>query len=101
MSTIYQTPKFEKWLSLYADNSNAITFSNATQSALIAYNTTNQNMAAVIGSKNIRKYKMLASMVAEKEGFDFATLIKVGIKKVLEGNYNDWEKFMKQIGYFD
>jgi len=86
---------------IYADNCNAITFSNATQSALIAYNTTNQNLAAVKGSNNIRKLKILASMVAEKECFNFATLIKVGIKKVLEGNYNDWEKFMKQIGYFD
>lgn len=93
--------KFLSWEKYYTDSHNRKTYGNATQSALIVYNTTNHNTAAVIGSKNIRKYKVLASMVAEKEGFDFATLIKVGVKKVLEGNYNDWEKFMKQIGYFD
>jgi hypothetical protein len=93
--------KFKRWTKYYTDYNNKKTYGNATQSALLAYCTTNRNTAAVIGSKNIRKHKILASTVVEKEGFDFTAIIKVGIKKVLEGSYNDWERFMKQIGYFD
>ena len=49
----------------------------------------------------MRKYEFLAVSVLDGLGFSFGELLKIGIKKVLDGNYKDWESFMQKIGNFE
>lgn len=97
---MYLTKKYLNWVNYYTDSNNKKTFGNATQSALIAYGSKSYNLASVIGSKNIRKHKMLSLNQGDSSN-DFTLLLKIALKKVVNGNYSDWENFMKRIGYFD
>ena len=96
-----ETVKFRTWMRLFFDIKNKDTFGNATQSALKAYNTENYNSASVIGHKNIRKAKLMSVTIADQMGFGFADLMKIGFKKMLEGDFEDWERMMTRLGYFD
>lgn len=97
-----ETSKFNLWAKYFMDESNRECFGNATKSAIKAYGYTSPkqyHLASVTGSKNMRKYENLAMITCDMEGFSFAELLKIGIKKMLDGNYNDWERFMSRIGY--
>ena len=95
------TPKFELWLRHFLNIRNKKTFGNATQSALLAYNTTNLKTAGIIGHENIVKMKALRGMLAEKMGYDFGKLFQIGIKKMKSGNFEDWDRLMVRLGYFE
>ncbi len=99
-----ETKKFNLWTKYFTDKNDKTTFLNATQSAIKAYgytSSTQYHLASVTGSKNMRKYEFLSVSVLDVIGFSFGELIKIGVKKVLDGNYKDWESFMEKIGNFD
>lgn len=99
-----ETQKFNLWTKYFMDKSNKETFLNATKSAVKAYGYTSPaqyHLASVTGSKNMRKYEFLATSVLDMIGFNFGELIKIGMKKVLDGNYKDWESFMQKLGNFE
>lgn len=67
----HDTPKFNRWVELFLDKSNAETFGNGTQSALRAYDTTDYATAASIGHQNLKKLQHLSTMYAEKRGVSY------------------------------
>lgn len=93
--------KFKDWTVLFFDKSKPETYGNATKCALEVYDTTNYASAGQIGHENLRKLEKLASTVADSEGYGYADLIKIGLKKMMEGSYGDWESFMERMGHFD
>ena len=93
--------KFDLWCAYYFDSSNKLTFLNATQSALKAYNTDKDYVAWGIGSRNARKAKVLASTIADLNGFGYGDRIKIAITKALAGEYGDWDKLLVRIGDFE
>lgn len=95
------TEKFKDWCALYLDKSKPETYGNATRSALATYNTDSYWSAARIGGENSKKLKNIAVFILETEGFGFADLMKIGIKKMMEGSFSDWKAFMEMLGYFD
>ena len=95
------TAKYNLWLSYFNDKTNKECFGNATKSALKAYNTNNYASAGVIGHENLKKLKIMKLGWLDMEGYGFGELMKIGLAKALKGSYNDWDKFMVQIGYFD
>ena len=95
------TTKFNLWLSYFSDRSNKECFGNATKSALKAYDTNSVASAGVIGHENLIKLKIMKLGWLDMEGYGFGELMKIGLAKALKGSYNDWDKFMVQIGYFD
>lgn len=97
----YETLKFDLWAKYFTDKNSKETYGNATKSALKAYQTDNYSMAGVIGHKNIKKYKNMSLIFADSEGFSFVEMMKIGIAKVIKGNYQDWDKFMVRLGYFE
>lgn len=97
---IITSRKFNKWCEYYFDESNKQTYFNATQSALKVYNTENVSSAGHIGWENYKKLQTLASTVADLSGFGFNDLVKIGIQKMMMGEYSDWDKFMVRLGYF-
>lgn len=103
--TIYrETQKFNLWAKYFMDKSNKDTHLNGTQSAIKAYGYTSPSqyhLASITGSKNMRKYEFLAISVLDMIGFSFGELLKIGVKKVLDGSYKDWESFMQKIGSFE
>lgn len=96
-----ETTKFNLWAKYFYDKTNKETYGNATKSVLMAYNTKNYNSASVIGSENLRKLKFMCVAIAEQEGYGLVDMIRIGIAKMLKGNYSDWEKFMIFLGYYD
>lgn len=96
-----ETKKFNRWVKYFYDINDKECFGNATKSALRAYNTKNYNTASVIGHKNIRKAKILSVTIVDQFGYGFADLIKIGLAKMMKGNYDDWDKFMVRLGYFE
>jgi len=96
-----ETDKFDQWVMHYTDETDKECYLNATRSAMKAYQTDNYQMAAVIGHKNIKKYKTLAVITLEKIGFTFSELMKIGVKKMMDGTYKDWESFMERLDYFE
>ena len=94
------TYKFNLWVKYFTDRKDRDTCGNATKSALKAYNTSNYNSASVIGHENLRKLKILSSMVADLEGFGVGARIKIAISKALKGSYSDWHKLLVQLGDF-
>lgn len=96
-----ESKKFNDWVYLFMDKKSDDTYGNATQSALRAYQTTDYSTAGVIGHKNLKKYKMLALTTLDQMDLGFGILMQIGVKKMLGGNYKDWELFMERVGYFD
>ena len=98
-----ETPKFNLWVKYFTDPSDRECHGNATRSAIKAYGYTSPdkyNLAALTGSKNIRKYKYLATTTLDMMGFGYAELLKILMKKAIEGSFSDFERFMVRIGYF-
>lgn len=98
-----ETRKFNLWVKYFTDPNEKDTYGNATKSAVRAYGYTSPDkyhLASVTGSKNMRKYEFLASTICDQEGFTFKELMKIGIKKMLDGDFNNWERFMIRLGYF-
>lgn len=99
-----ETIKFNLWAKYFSDKTDRICYGNATQSAIKAYKydiPKQYHLASVVGSKNMRKYEFLASMICDQEGFSFGELMKIGLKKMLDGNFKDWEQMMVRLGYFE
>lgn len=96
-----ETEKFNRWVRCFFDAKNKKTYGNATQSALKAYNTTNYKSASVIGHENLVKLRHLSSTVADQLGYGFADLIKIGLAKMIKGSYDDWNRMMVRLGYFE
>ncbi|GIW70191.1 MAG: hypothetical protein KatS3mg101_0938 [Patescibacteria group bacterium] len=94
------TPKFKEWVRLYFDRNNKETFLNATQAAMRVYDATYES-AQTIGWENLRKLERASAKILESMGMTFPELLKLGLKKVSEGTYSDWDKFMERLGYFD
>jgi len=97
---LHLSEKFKTWASLFLDKSNPEYWGNATKCALKVYNTDKYNSASCIGYQNYRKLQFLGSEILEREGFSLGKLLKIGVQKMEEGSYDDWEKFMEFIGYF-
>lgn len=99
-----ETQKFNLWAKYFTDKNDRDCYLNATKSAIKAYGYSSPgqyHLASVTGSKNMRKYEFLASSTLDMMGFGFGDLLKIGIKKVLEGSYKDWDAFMERVGYFE
>lgn len=96
-----ETAKFNRWVQYFFDTKNKETYGNSTQSALKAYNTTNYKSASVIGHENLVKLRHLSSAIADQLGYGFADMIKIGLAKMMKGNYNDWDRLMVRLGYFE
>ena len=99
MKKYRDTTKFSRWVEFFT-NKGSETYGNATKSALAAYDTKSYSTAAVIGHENLRKHKEMAKLFLEHEGYTYDKLMELGIDKVSKGKYQDWESFMKTIGYF-
>lgn len=95
------TEKFKDWVSLFMDKSKTDTYGNATRCALKTYNTTNYHSAGQIGHENLKKLEKLAATVSDAEGYGYADLIKIGLKKMMDGSYGDWESYMERLGHFE
>lgn len=98
-----ETLKFNRWANYYSDPKQKDTYGNATKSAIKAYGYTSPSqyhLASVTGSKNMRKYENIALVMCEQEGFGYKELLRIGIKKMIDGSFSDWERFMIRIGYF-
>lgn len=98
-----ETKKFNLWVKHYTDANNRKTYLNATQAAILAYHYISPkqyHLASVTGSKNMRKYKALALATLDSIHLGFGKLLKIGITKMLNGTYEDWELLMKRLGYF-
>lgn len=99
MTKYRDSVKYTKWVELFTSKDSK-TYGNATQSALAVYDTESYSTASVIGHENLRKHKELAKLFLEREGYTYNKLMALGIEKVSKGKYQDWESFMKTIGYF-
>lgn len=94
--------KFNDWCEYFLNKKNKKTYGNATQSALKAYNTKDYSSAGVIGHENLKKLKILGSMLAEQEGYGYARMIKIGIEKMEQSDdVKWWKEIMDVLGYKD
>lgn len=96
-----ETTKFNRWVQCFFDAKNKETYGNSTQSALKAYNTTNYKSASVIGHDNLVKLRHLSVAITDQLGYGFADLIKIGLAKMMKGSYDDWDRLMVRLGYFE
>jgi len=96
-----QTQKFKDWCKYFFDKANKETYGNATRSALRVYNTESVNSASQIGHENLRKLKDLRLSIADQEGFGLADMMKIGLTKMMSGEFSDWDKMMIRLGYFE
>lgn len=90
--------KFNRWAKMFTDKTNP-NYGNATKCALAVYGTKKYTSAMVMGSNNYKKLKNLKEFILDNEGYGIADLMKIGLAKVLKGDYEDWESFMIQMGY--
>lgn len=97
----YETFKFTKWCEAFYDKKNRDTYGNATKSALAVYDTKDISTAANIGSKNLRKAKNMRVAVMDMEGFGFVELMKILTAKALAGEFDDMDRLMVRLGYFE
>ena len=97
--------KFTKWCEYFFDKNNKETYGNATQSVLRVYDTKDYYTAGAIGYQNYKKLQNkipnIGAAIADKEGFDFAEMMKIGMAKMLKGNFDDWERMMIRLGHFE
>lgn len=95
------TMKFRDWTKYFLDIKNPETYGNATKSALRVYNTENYSSAGVIGHENLKKLKNMSVIVTDQLGYGFADLMKIGLAKMMKGQYDDWDRMMVRLGYFE
>lgn len=93
--------KFALWVKFFFDSTNKTTYMNATQSALRSYDTSNYFSAGVIGHENLKKLKNLNVAVADLQGWGIGRLMELAIKKAEKGRYEDIDKLMVRLGYFE
>lgn len=100
------TPKFNRWCQLYFDETSKETYGNATKSALAAYKLDPKKQyasAGQIGYENLKKLENMGNSIGmsvlEALGYNFIELMKIGMGKVIEGNFSDWKGFMEFIGF--
>lgn len=101
------TQKFKDWCKYYLDPTSTETYGNATKSALRVYNTEEYYNAAAIGHQNSKKLQdlssgklqLLKSVIADQNGFGLADMMKIGLKMMMEGEFDDWLKMMRELGY--
>lgn len=101
------TQKFKDWCKYYLDPTSTETYGNATRSALRVYNTESYHAAGNIGMENVKKLgdtygkdvKLLKTMIADQNGFGLADMMKIGLKMMMEGEFDDWLKMMRELGY--
>ncbi len=97
-----ESKKFNDWCKYFFEKKNKKTYGNATQSALKAYNTTDYSSAGVIGHENLKKLKILSSIVAEHEGYGYTQMIKIGLEKMKKSDdVKWWKEMMEVLGYKD
>ena len=96
-----ETQKFKDWCKYFFDRSNKETYGNATKSALSVYNTENYWSAATIGHDNLKKLQNLRLAFADNEGFGFGDMMRIGFSKMLQGEFEDWDKMMVRLGHFE
>ena len=95
-----ETFKFRRWCHAFLDKTSTA-YGNATEAAIQTYNTEDRNVAGGIGHNNLKKLEHLGKRIAESEGLDYKELMKIGMAKMMKGDYDTWEKFMIRIGYFE
>lgn len=93
--------QFKQWCEYFYDRTNPLTYGNATKSALKVYDSKNYFTAGARGHENLKKLKNIRSQILDMEGFGFAELMKIGMAKVLSGNFSDWERMMERLDYFE
>ncbi|QQS21118.1 MAG: hypothetical protein IPL87_01135 [Candidatus Moraniibacteriota bacterium] len=96
-----QSEKFKLWTSLFLDKSNKAYFGNRVRCALAVYDTDDYATAAKIGSQNYKKLQLLNNAVLEADGFGILEAMRLGRKKVEEGDYDDYDRFMERLGIFE
>lgn len=96
-----ETQKFKSWCQHFFDRKNPETYGNATKSALRVYNTEKYHSASQIGHENLRKLDNLRLSIADQEGFGFAEMMRIGLAKMMKGEFGDWDKMMVRLGYFE
>lgn len=95
------TEKFNEWHELYFDKSNKKTYLNATQSAIKAYPNATYGSARVIGSENLTKLNNYRQAIADELGYTITDMMKIGIAKMIQGNFGDWERMMQILGHVE
>lgn len=93
--------KFNLWVRYFTNISYKETHGNATKSALKAYNTTAYHNAAAIGYQNYKKLQHLSLLVADQLGYGFVDMMKIGLAKMMKGDYDDWDRMMVRLGHFE
>ena len=102
------TPKYERWLELYLDAQNKCglgTYQNQTLSACLAYGYNPKERkqylaAAVIGHKNINKYKHLAAAYYESKGITYGKMLDIFFEIMIKRkDVNMWYTIMSDMGY--
>lgn len=96
-----ETFKFTKWCEAFYDRKNKDTYGNATKSAIAVYDIKDYSTAGVIGHENLKKLKNMRATVMDMEGFGFAELMKLLTAKALAGEYDDVDRLMVRLGYFE
>lgn len=91
--------KFNRWAKLFTDKSDPTLYGNATRCAIKVYGAKKYHTAGAIGSQNYKKLQSMKEFILDNEGYGIADLMKIGLAKVLKGDYEDWESFMIQMGY--
>lgn len=96
----YDTSKFKRWLHYMQDDSDELTFQNQTQSAIKAYSLDphkQYNTASVIGSKNIRKVKEIASKHYEELGISTGRILDEVWRKAVKSRDVDLLVWVCQV----
>ena len=99
-----ETLKYNQWVKAFLDIRDSKTFGNATQAAIVAYKydpIKEYKTAGQIGYQNYKKLENMNPTLMDKLGYSFGELMKIGMTKMVNGSYDDWEKFMKRLGYFE
>lgn len=98
-----ESVKFSRWAKLFMlktiDGKMNEAYGNATKCALATYGTKNYASAAQIGYTNFKKLKGMTQYIVDNEGYGVGDLLKIGLAKVIDGKYEDWESFMIHMGY--
>lgn len=94
---IVTQPKMELFLEEFLKNGG-----NATQAALVVFNCSSVESAAVVGHVYLKKAKGLARVIMEKKGYGYGKMLDVALQKMEEGKTPEWwDRLMKLAEYED
>ena len=96
-------PKLRKWLELFLDKSNKLTYGNRTQSALEAYNLdpiTQYFSAGKIGQENYKKLSNLAALYYEQEGMHTSNVLELIASHAVAGKPKALEMLADLTGVY-